>query len=157
MWTNLTHPSISHLELIIRGIAVYFVVILLVRISGKRQLGQMNATEFVAILLISNAVQNSMNGGDNSLVGGIVLAAVLIALSWLIDLITFRSQFMQKIFEGTPVLLVHDAKIIEKNLRKERITPVELKIMMRKQGIHQLENVKTAILEADGSLSIVKT
>ncbi len=156
MWKSLTQPSITSVELLIRALAVYFIVILLLRISGKRQLGQMNATEFVAILLISNAVQNSMNGGDNSLVGGVFLAGIIIAASWFIDFITFRSGFMRRIFEGSPTLLIHDAKIIEKNLRKERITHAELKIMMRKQDIHQIETVRIAILEADGGLSIVK-
>ena len=156
MWKNLTQTSISHIELITRGVAVYLCVILLLRFSGKRQLGQMNATEFVAILLISNAVQNSMNGGDNSLVGGIILAFVLIMFSMLIDYFTFRSPFIRRVFEGTPTLMIHQAKVIEKNLRKEKITHEELKIMMRKQGFHHIEEIKTAILESDGSLSIVK-
>ena len=156
MWKSLTQTSISHVELMTRGIVVYFAVILLLRMSGKRQLGQMNATEFVAILLISNAVQNSMNGGDNSLLGGVILAVVLIFLSWFIDMVTFRSSIMQKIFEGTPTIIIHNSKIIEKNLRKERITPEELKIMLRRQNIHHLDEVKTGILEADGALSVFK-
>lgn len=119
-------------------------------------MGQMGATEFVAILLISNAVQNAMNGGDNSLMGGLILAAVLIALSSLISYLTFRSRVWSSVFEGTPTLLIHNAKLIPKNLARERLSESELRALLRKQGVHQLHEVQTAILEADGTLSITK-
>src|SRR3954471_22910725 len=102
---NLFVPDVPYWNLIVRAIVVYLAVLILLRISGKRQLGQMGATEFVAILLISNAVQNSMNGGDNSLTGGLILATVLVGLSALISYLTYRSRFFSTIFEGTPTLL----------------------------------------------------
>src|ERR1700754_3599917 len=105
MWNDLAHLSVAPLDLVIRAAVVYIAVLVLLRIGGKRQLGQMGATEFVALLLISNAVQNSMNGGDNSLVGGLLLAAVLIALSTLISYLTFKSKFFTMIFEGTPTVV----------------------------------------------------
>jgi uncharacterized membrane protein YcaP (DUF421 family) len=92
MWQSLMDFNIAPLNLAIRAAVVYFSILILLRISGKRQLGQMGATEFVTILLISNAVQNSMNGGDNSLSGGLLLALVLIILSSLISYITYRSR-----------------------------------------------------------------
>jgi len=144
------------INLVIRVSVVYLSILLLLRISGKRQLGQMGATEFVSILLISNAVQNSMNGGDNSLTGGLVLAAVLIALSTLISFLTYRSQFCSRIFEGTPTLLIHKGKLVRKNLQEERLSITELKVLLRKQGIHDFQSVETAVLEADGSLSVTK-
>src|ERR1700722_10492806 len=101
MWQNLFDFNLAPLNLIIRAVVVYLAVLLLLRISGKRQMGQMGATEFVAILLISNAVQNSMNGGDNSLAGGLLLATVLIVLSATISFLTFRSPFFTALFEGT--------------------------------------------------------
>src|SRR3954468_24349143 len=107
MWENLFNFSVSPLNLAIRAVIVYLSVLLLLRISGKKQMGQLGATEFVAILLISNAVQNAMNGGDNSLGGGLVLAVVLILLSSLISFLTYRSRIFSAIFEGTPTLLVH--------------------------------------------------
>ena len=156
MWRDLTHLSVAPWDLVIRGVVVYFAVILLLRISGKRQLGQMGATELVAILLISNAVQNSMNGGDNSLVGGLILASVLIFLSWFLSFVTFHSRVAQVFFEGTPRLLVHKGKLLEKNLAQERITRPELTVLLRKQGIHHLTEIHTAVLEADGTLSLIK-
>lgn len=150
------HSELPIVNLMLRGAVVFLSVLLLLRISGKRQLGQMSASEFVAILLISNAVQNSMNGGDNSLVGGLVLAIVLIALSWLVSWLTYRSVFLSSVFEGTPTLLIHNSRLVRANLRKEKLNNSDLKVLLRKQGIHDFATVKTAILEADGTLSVTK-
>jgi uncharacterized membrane protein YcaP (DUF421 family) len=147
-------PELPLLNLAIRAVAVYLSVLILLRISGKRQMGQMNATEFVAILLISNAVQNSMNGGDNSLTGGLFLALILIATSAAITYLTFKSKIASTIFEGTPTLLIHKGKAVEANLKKEFLSHSEFKTLLRKQGYHDISNIETAVLEADGSLSI---
>lgn len=117
-------------------------------------MGQMNATEFVAILLISNAVQNSMNGGDNSLIGGLLLAAVLIATSTLISYLTYKSKIVSTIFEGNPTLLIHKGSLIKKNTEKELLSESELKTLLRKQGFHDISKIQTAVLEADGTLSV---
>ncbi len=119
-------------------------------------MGQMAPTEFVAILLISNAVQNSMNGGDNSLVGGIVLAFTLVSISSLIAYLTYKSRFFSSVFEGTPTILIHKGKVLAQNLHRERMTENELKVMLRKQGLHSFRDIETAILEADGTLSATK-
>ncbi|MGZ3768699.1 MAG: DUF421 domain-containing protein [Bdellovibrio sp.] len=156
MWQNLMDFNISPINLIIRAFVVYLVVLILLRISGKKQLGQMGPTEFVAILLISNAVQNSMNGGDNSLSGGLLLAVVLVSLSTLISYLTYKSRFVSAVFEGTPTLLVHKGKVISENLAKERMSDGELRTLLRKQGLHQISEINTAILEADGTLSVTK-
>jgi uncharacterized membrane protein YcaP (DUF421 family) len=155
MWKNLVDISISPSNLIIRAVLVYFSVVILLRISGKRQLGQMGATDLVAILLISNAVQNSMNGGDNSLLGGLLLAAVLIILSTTISYLTYKSKFFSKVFEGVPTLLIHNGKLVHQNLNKERLNDYELRALLRKQSVRDASHVQTAILEADGTLSIV--
>src|SRR3954465_1368812 len=112
MTESLWHFTVSPIELVLRAAAVYLFVLILIRLSGKRQLGQMSATEFVAILLISNAVQNAMNGGDNSLAGGLILAATLIVISSLITYATFRSRTCGAIFEGSPTLLIHNSKVL---------------------------------------------
>lgn len=116
----------------------------------------MSPTEFVAILLISNAVQNAMNGGDNSLGGGLWLATILIAVSTLISFATYHSRFISHVFEGTPTLLIHKGKMIKKHMSKERLSESELKAHLRKQGVHNLHEVETAILESDGTFSITK-
>jgi uncharacterized membrane protein YcaP (DUF421 family) len=156
MWNSLFHFQVSPLELLIRAVVVYLCVLILLRVSGKRQLGQMGPTEFVAILLISNAVQNAMNGGDNSLAGGLLLALVLIALSTIISLLTYRNKIAAIIFEGTPTLLIHKGDLVQPHMAKERLSRSELQALLRKQGVHTFKEVQTAILEADGTLSITR-
>lgn len=156
MWQNLVFTEIAPLNLIIRGVIVYVSVLLLLRLGGKREMGQMSPTEFVAILLISNAVQNSMNGGDNSLVGGLLLATILVVMSWAVSYLAYRSSRFRNIFEGTPSLLVRRGHLIEQNLKKERLSHAELRGLLRRQGIHDLSEIHSAILESDGSLSIIR-
>ena len=156
MWNSLSHLSIPGAELIIRAIGVYLFILLLLRVSGKKQLTQMSPTDFVAILLISNAVQNSMNGGDNSLAGGLILASVLVFMSWLISVLTYRNRVWRRIFEGVPTLLIHKGHFVQRNLDRERITVQELKSLLRRQGIHDFEKVRQAILESDGTLDVTR-
>ncbi len=116
----------------------------------------MSPTEFVAVLLISNAVQNAMNARDNSLLGGLILASVLVLLSWCVSRLNYRSNRFFAIFEGTPRILCHKGQLIKKNLLKERLSHSELKILLRKQGVDHISEVHSAVLEADGSLSIIR-
>ena len=155
-FANLIDLNLPVLNLIVRATIVYLAILLLMRISGKRQMAQMNTTEFVAILLISNAVQNSMNGGDNSLGGGLILAVTLIAISTLISVLTFKSRMFSAVFEGTPTLLIHKGKMVRQHMIKERLNERDLRILLRKQGVHTVHEIETAILEADGTLSITR-
>jgi len=148
--------SVPPAALIVSAILVYLAILLLLRISGKRQVGQMSAPELIAIMLISNAVQNSMNGGDNSLVGGLLSASVLLALTWLISTLTYHVKAFRHVFEGTPTLLIHDGKPIDKNLSKERLRLSEVRVLLRHQGVDNFNEVHTAILEPDGSLSVTR-
>jgi uncharacterized membrane protein YcaP (DUF421 family) len=153
---DLIHLDVPAWDLVLRAVVVYVSILVLLRVSGKRQLGQMGAGEFVAILLISNAVQNSMNGGDNSLVGGLLLATVIISLSAAYTYATYRSKFCSVLLEGTPRLMVHDGKPIARNFRKERLSMAEMTALLRKQGVHHISELKSAVLESDGTLSITR-
>jgi uncharacterized membrane protein YcaP (DUF421 family) len=143
-------------SLLIRAIVAYVGVLLLLRISGKRQVAQMGMAEFVALLLISNAVQNSMNGGDNSLVGGLILASVLIVLSYGFQYVTYRSRKLEQLIQGRPTLLIHRGRILHDRLKRELLTVRELRAILRKQGIHDINEIEEAILESDGYVSITK-
>ncbi len=154
--SNLTVLSVPYGNLIIRAIVVYIFILILMRISGKREMGNMGAVEFVTVLLISNAVQNSMNAGDNSLVGGLILAATLIALSMSFQALAYRSRLFSRVFEGTPTLLINKGKLLKTNLRRERLRESEIRVLLRKQGIHHYSEVSNAILESDGTLSVTK-
>lgn len=142
--------------LIIRAGVVFIAVLLLLRIAGKRQVAQMGSVELVALLLISNAVQNAMNGGDNSLVGGLILASVLIGLSRLFQYATYRSKKFEELIQGRPTLLIHRGKVLKEHLRQELLNLRELRAILRKQNIHDLNEIEEAVLESDGFVSVTK-
>lgn len=156
MLHSLFSPNLSFLELTIRGLVVYFFILFMLRLSGKKQLAQLSPVDFVALLLISNAVQNSMNGGDNSLVGGLLLGFVILFSSVMISILSYRFKKVRSFFQGTPSLMIYKSEIQRNVLKKERITQSELLSMLRHQGIHSLKEIHTAILESDGTLSVFK-
>ncbi|MDE2489234.1 MAG: DUF421 domain-containing protein [Elusimicrobia bacterium] len=149
-------PSVPLVQLLVRAVLVYVVVLALLRLGGKRQIGQMGAAEFVALLLVSNAVQNAMNGGDNSLGGGLFLAAVLMGLSALVVWLSYRSKRFESLVEGRPCLLVYKGEPLLKNLDAERVPLRELRTLLRRQGVHELKDVHEAVLEANGMLTVVR-
>src|SRR5207244_5822041 len=116
----------------------------LLRVLGKRQVGQMGMAPFVALLLISNAVQNSMNGGDNSITGGIILAATLMVLSYFFAIITYNSKDWENFVQGRPTLLIHHGLLLKENLRRELLSIRELRVLLRKQGIHDINEIEEA-------------
>ena len=153
LWT----PSLPFAHILLRAAVVYVFVLVLLRMSGKRQIGQMGPAEFVALLLVSNAVQNSMNGGDNTITAGLVLAAVIMALSALIGWLSYRSKRLSDFFQGRPVLLVYKGELIVPNLEKSRVASRELRVMLRHQGFEDIKGIHEAVLEANGTLSVIKT
>lgn len=153
---QLFHMNAPAFHFLIRATIVYFAVLFLIRIGGKREIGQMGAGEFVAVLLISNAVQNSMNGGDNSITAGMILACVIIVWSTFIAYLTYKSKKAANIIMGAPTLLIHNGKILEENLKKELLSVYELKAILRRQGIHDISDIYAAILESDGIISITR-
>jgi uncharacterized membrane protein YcaP (DUF421 family) len=150
-------PSTPLAHLILRAVVVYAFVLFLLRMAGKRQIGQMGPAEFVALLLVSNAVQNSMNAGDNSITAGLLLAVVLMALSWAVGRISYRSKRLADVLQGRPCLLVYKGEPIQRNLDTNAIAVRELRALLRRQGIHDFKEIHEAILEANGSLSVLKT
>ena len=143
-------------NLVLRAATVFVAVLFMLRIAGKRQVAQLGMADFVALMLISNAVQNSMNGGDNSLVGGLIIAVILVGLSTLFQYATFRSRGFEHLIQGRPTLLIHKGELVEHNLNRELLNRRELHAMLRKQGVHSLEEVAEAVLESDGYVSVIR-
>src|SRR3954447_19748773 len=123
-------PDVPWWSLVIRAIVAYSFVLLLLRIAGKRQIGQMGMAQFVALLLISNAVQNSMNGGDNSITGGLILAGTLMLLSYFFAIITYNSKDWENFVQGRPTLLIHHGLLLKDNLRRELLSIRELRVLL---------------------------
>src|SRR5947209_13811602 len=153
---SLWHISFPWWHLVVRSAVVYVAVLWLLRVGGKRQVGQLNVAQFAALLLISNAVQNSMNGGDNSITGGLISAAVLIVLSYFFSFLAYHSKDWENFIQGSPTLLIHHGRLIHANLRRELMSIRELRVLLRKQGVHDLADVEEAVLESDGFISITR-
>jgi uncharacterized membrane protein YcaP (DUF421 family) len=143
-------------ELIVRGTIVYVFLLILLRLTGKRQIGQLAPFDLVLLLVLSNAVQNSMNGGDNSLVGGLISAATLVALNYGVGYATFKSKKLEALIEGRPQVIIHNGKVFEDVMRSAKLTHHELSAALRRSGCTCAEEVQMAILENNGSISIVQ-
>ncbi len=150
-------PGTHVLEIIIRTFVVYLVVTLGLRLFGKRELGQMTPFDLVLILTLSNSVQNAMVGPDTSLAGGLISASTLLFTNWLVNVLGGRIPFIRKWLTGNPTLLIHNGKTITAHMRREGIEEDELLMAARQHGIDDLKGVKEAILEVDGSISIIPT
>src|SRR4051794_27410363 len=141
-------------ELIVRSLLVYLFLLVILRITGKRQVGQLAPFDLVLLLVLSNAVQNSMNGGDNSLIGGLISATTLIGINYAVGTATFRSKKLEAIIEGRPEVLIHNGKLFEEVMAKAQLTHHELSSALRQAGCTCVEEVHTAILENNGSISV---
>lgn len=142
-------------EFVIRALVVYFFLLIGLRLSGKRQIGQMAPFDLVLLLILSNAVQNSMNGGDNSITGGLILATTLITVNSILGWLTYRYPHMETIIEGKPMILIHDGKIDRTSMREANMTIHELETALRSAGCSGLSDVRFAVLENNGKVSII--
>jgi uncharacterized membrane protein YcaP (DUF421 family) len=146
--------AIPWTEFIVRGVVVYVFLLILLRLTGRRQVGQLAPFDLVLLLVLSNAVQNSMNGGDNSLVGGLISAATLVALNYAVGSLTHRSKRLEALIEGRPQLLIHNGTLFEDVLRSAKLTHHELNAALRRGGCACVDDVHSAILENNGSISV---
>lgn len=138
-----------------RTLVVYLALLALLRLFGKRELGQMAPFDLVVILLIANAVQNAMVGPDSSLTGGLVAALALLCANWTVNRLTLRSMRLHSLVIGMPVVLISQGQYIDINLEKEGLTREEVMTAMREHGVRQIEDVELAVLEVDGMISFV--
>jgi uncharacterized membrane protein YcaP (DUF421 family) len=150
MWTL----SVAWWELIVRSVIVYAVLILLLRITGKRQVGQLAPFDLVLLLVLSNAVQNAMNGGDNSVIGGIISAVTLISLNFVVGYLTYRNKRLEVMLEGQPEVLIHNGKLFEKVMARAQLTHHELNAALRQEGCVSVADVHCAILENNGTITV---
>jgi uncharacterized membrane protein YcaP (DUF421 family) len=151
MWTL----AVPWWELVLRSAVVYAVLLGLIRLTGKRQIGQLAPFDLVLLLVLSNAVQNSMNAGDTSLIGGLVSAGTLIALNSLVAAATYRSKRLEGLVEGRPQVLIHNGKLYDRVLTEARLTHHELNAALRQAGCLAVDDVHCAVLENNGAISVV--
>ena len=142
-------------EFILRAVVVYVVVLGMVRLSGKRALGQITPFDVLLIVLLGNAVQNALLGKDTSLGGGLLLAATLISLNYGVGWLSQRSRRIETLVEGEPVLIARDGEVLASVLKRELVTRADLEAAMRQQGCTHISEVSMALLEINGHITIV--
>jgi hypothetical protein len=149
-------PNIGVLELIVRATVVYFFLFFLLRFVGKKHVGQMSPFDLVVLLIISETVDASLIGDDKSLTGGLISAATLMVLVYVVGYLTWRDKTFERWFEGHPKILVRHGHVKNRVLADQQVTRSELMEALRQQGCSAVTNVRFAILENDGSISIGK-
>ena len=140
---------------VLRACVVYVMVMVLVRVSGKRAVGQFTPFDLVLLILIGNAVQNGINGGDNSLTGAAIMASTLIALNYLVAWQTSRNRRVERWVEGEPVVLARDGKVFDHVLRRELVSQSDFREALRMNSIEDVAEVELALLETNGHISVV--
>jgi uncharacterized membrane protein YcaP (DUF421 family) len=149
-----TWPGIG--LVVLRTAVVYAAILVGLRLAGKREMGQMTPFDLVVLLLLSNSVQNAMVGPDSSLVGGLVAAAVLLVLNKVVSRFASKNRTLGGLVKGHSRLLVNRGILVQKNLDDEGITRDELMQALREHGVATVEDVRLAVLEIDGTISVLK-
>jgi len=143
-------------DIIVRTVVIYFFLLFGIRLSGKREVGQMTPFDLVLVLLLANAVQNAMLGEEVSLIGGLIAASVLLLLNLGIDRLALRHRRVAALVRGHARLLVNRGIIVEANLEAEGISREDLMQALREHSVATLEDVRLAVLEVDGTISVLK-
>lgn len=151
MW-NLSTPA---WEIIARSMLVYLFIYIGLRLSGKREMGQLSLVDFVVLLLLANAVQNAMLGTDTSLLGGVIAAATLLILDWIVARLLYYFPRLRKVAEGSPSVLILRGEVITQNLRREQLTDDDIAAALRDHGFHSVSEVEMAVLETNGKITMI--
>src|ERR1700722_16954089 len=154
MWHDIFALGAAVAEKTLRPVVVYFFLVLVLRVFGKRELAQLNPFDLVVLLSLSNTVQNAIIGNDNSLTGGLIGAFTLLAMNYAVIRFLFRHRRLDELFEGKPTVLVDDGKILQHALARELLTRAELITVLHRQGFDSLDEVHRCVLEPGGTFYI---
>ncbi|HLH32957.1 MAG TPA: YetF domain-containing protein [Terriglobia bacterium] len=152
---DLLHPDVSILEKVLRPILVYLFLIISLRLAGKRELAQLNPFDLVVLMTLSNTVQNAIIGNDNSLLGGLIGAATLLIVNYVVVRFLYSHETIDRFVEGDPDILIENGVLHKDRLKKELITITELEEAAHKQGFDSLEEIDRAVLEPGGTLTFI--
>jgi len=156
LWLDMFYLNLPLIEKVLRPVIVYAFLVIILRLAGKRELAQINPFDLVVLLTLSNTVQNAIIGNDNSVTGGLIGAATLIVVNYLVVRVLFQHPRLEKLAEGEEAVLVQDGQVLSENLRKEAISLKELEIVAHKQGFESLKGVRKAVLDPGGVLSFTR-
>jgi uncharacterized membrane protein YcaP (DUF421 family) len=148
--------SLPWWELVLRALIVYVALLTLLRLSGKRTLGEFSTFDFLVIVLLAEAVQGAMLGGDESLLGGLIVAATVVALNYALGFISTRSKRIDKLIEGEPVVIISDGRLLDRQLKRNNLPVGDVDEAMRGENIGDIAEVRLAVLEPSGKISFIK-
>ena len=151
--TDLWIPGIPVIEKVVRSIIVYVFLVVILRLAGKRTLGQLTSFDLVVLLLLSNTVQNAIIGNDNSLSGGLIGALVLVGFNYVVVRMAYSSHRAERALEGGSTVLMHHGQFRDSVMKRNLITHSELEAAARRQGINKLSDIRVARLEIGGSVT----
>jgi uncharacterized membrane protein YcaP (DUF421 family) len=154
LFENMFHLPLPVAEKLLRPVVVYLVLVVLLRIFGKRELAQLNPFDLVVLLSLSNTVQNAIIGDDNSVTGGVIGAFSLLAINWLVVRLLFKSQRLTRTLEGSSTVLIRNGKIDQRALEKESLTREELLSVLHRQGFEGIHQVHRCELEPNGTFYV---
>lgn len=143
------------LDVTLRSLAVYLFMVFAIRLFGKNQLSQLNAGDVILLLLISNAVQNAMVGQNTSLEGGLVAALMLFVANFILKKFMFKNQYIRHLIQDEPEILIKDGIVDLQKMKQQEISVEELEEAIREHGVEKAEDVKLAVLEVDGNISVI--
>ncbi|MCW3111723.1 MAG: hypothetical protein JWR18_119 [Segetibacter sp.] len=155
-WEKILMPEAPLLEIVVRGTLTYLSLFTLLRVILRRESSNLGITDMLVIVLIADASQNAMAGTYNSVADGVILVAVIIGWSYILNWLSFNLPFFERLISPRKLLLVDKGKMVKRNMRKELITDEELMTEVRKAGFSTLEQIKVAFMESDGSISVVE-
>lgn len=155
-WAELFGFSVSPLEMLVRGSAMYWFLFLLFRVVVRRRVGAVGMADILLVVIIADASQNAMSGEYRSISDGMVLVATIIAWNTLIDWVTYLSPRVQRLLEPPPLLLIHRGRLQRRNLRVEFVSEDELRAKLRERGVKDYAEVDKAYMESDGEVSVLK-
>jgi uncharacterized membrane protein YcaP (DUF421 family) len=153
--TDMFHLGQPWMEKVLRPVVVYCFLVIGLRLSGKRELAQLNPLDLIVLLTLSNTVQNAIIGDDNSVTGGLIGATTLLTLNYVVVRFLYRHSSIERLVEGSPVTLVENGELRPSNCAREFITVEELESAARRQGLESLDAVKAAVLEPGGTITFI--
>jgi uncharacterized membrane protein YcaP (DUF421 family) len=155
-WSTYFAVTVSPVELIIRGTLVYWFLFLIFRFVMRRDAGTIGIADMLLLVLVADASQNAMAGGYTTVTEGFVLLGTIVGWNWLIDWASFHSPAVARFTTPPAIVLVKHGRVLQRNLRREHLSDAELESKLREQGVERLEDVKVAMMESDGAISVIR-
>jgi uncharacterized membrane protein YcaP (DUF421 family) len=143
------------MDLVIRATVIFFFIFLITRVSGRRELSALEPFDLILLIVLGDLVQQGITQSDESVTGTLIVISTITLLSVIVSWVSFRSGKVRLVTEGEPIILVQDGQIIERNLRRERLTHGDLEEQARRQQVASVADIRWAILEKEGTITVI--